>query len=142
MHSLYFKYWIVKLLKPLKIINGINVLSLEDIYVRKIYAITGGLQADDFIGRKITLGGRQEAKDFFDLYCLSSIFTGLNKFCAKYCNRLVRESMIRWFRTYNRMDMKTGLLELKLNKDIDYAVIERHFKKEINKMLDKEVEAI
>lgn len=120
----------VKLIKPLKVINGINVLSLEDIYMRKIFAITGGLE------------GRQEAKDFFDLYCLSNIFMGLNKFCAKYCNRTMRESIIRWFHTYKRMDMKIGLLELKLNKDIDYAVIERHFKRAINKMLEKEVEEI
>lgn len=125
-----------------KLINGIKVLSLEDIYLRKIYAITGGLEATDIIGRKFTKGGRQEAKDFYDLYCLSNIFMRLSKFSFKYCNQLTREAIIRWFRTYDRLHIKTGLLELSLKKDIDYNDIERHFKREIDKVLEKEVELI
>jgi len=127
------------LIKPAKTINGIKIMSLEDIYIRKIFALTGTLQAEDFIGRKIKIGGRQEAKDFYDLYWLSHIFMALSKFSFRYCNLLTREGIIRWFRTYDRMDVKTGLLELKLNKDIDYRDIELHLKKEIDKILEKEV---
>lgn len=129
-------------IKPPKLINGIKVLSLEDIYIRKIYAVTGTFQVKDFIGRRITKGGRQEAKDSYDLYCLSQIFIKLSDFSFKYGNQLLREAIIRWFRTYNRMDMKVGLLELNLKKNIDYSEIERHFKKEINKIIEKEVEFI
>jgi predicted nucleotidyltransferase component of viral defense system len=129
-------------IKPLKLMNGVKVLSLEDIYIRKIYAITGTFQEIDSIGRRITKGGRQEPKDFYDLYCLSQIFMKLSDFSFRYGNQLVREAIIRWFRTYNRIDMKTGLLELKLKKNIDYSEIERHFKKEINKIIEKEVEFI
>ncbi len=129
-------------IKPPKLVNGIKILSLEDIYIRKIYAITGTSQAEDSIGRRITKGGRQEPKDLYDLYCLSQIFMKLSDFSFRYGNQLMREAIIRWFRTYSRMDMKTGLLELKLKRNIDYSEIERHFKKEINKIIEKEVEFI
>jgi predicted nucleotidyltransferase component of viral defense system len=127
------------LIKKPRLVNGINVLSLEDIYIRKIFAIAGSLQAEDSIGRRIMRGARQEAKDFYDLFCLSSIFMRLSGFAYKYCTPLVREGLIRWYRTYNRLDMKTGLLELKLKKAIDYREMEQHFKKEIDAILEKEV---
>jgi hypothetical protein len=38
--------------------------------------------------------------------------------------------------------MKTGLLELGLKKNIDYTDIELHFKKEVDKMLQREIEFI
>jgi len=129
-------------IKKPKLINGIKVLSLEDIYLRKIYAITGTISKKDFIGRKTMIGGRQEAKDYYDLYCLSHIFMGLSEFSFRYCNQTIREGLVRWYRTYSRLDIKTGLLELKLSKDIEYQDIERHFKREIDKILDKEVEFI
>lgn len=132
----------LELIRKPKLVNGIKVMSLEDIYLRKIYAVTGTFFTEDSIGRTTTKGGRQDAKDFYDLYCLSYIFMRLSKFCFKYCNQLTREALIRWFRTYDRMAIKTGLLELKLRKDIDYKNMEQHFKKETDKILEKEVEFI
>ncbi|MGD0335836.1 MAG: nucleotidyl transferase AbiEii/AbiGii toxin family protein [Candidatus Omnitrophota bacterium] len=128
-------------IKPFKSVNGINILSLEDIYLRKIYAATGTHQTTDYIGRKISEGGRQEAKDFYDLYCLSQIFMRLSDFSFRYGNQLIRESIIRWFRTYSRFEVKTGLLELKIKKDINYPEIERHFKKEVDKIVEKITES-
>lgn len=46
----------LKPLKDFRRINGINVLSLEDIYLRKIYTICGTEPKIDIIGRKIHLG--------------------------------------------------------------------------------------
>jgi len=129
-------------IKPPKPVNGIKVLSLEDIYMRKIYAMTGTYQAEDETGRIISQGGRQEAKDFYDLYCLSHIFKPLSDFSLRYGNQLMREAIIRWFRIYNRVDMKTGLLELQLKKNINYNEIERHVKQEVNRIIEKEVEFI
>lgn len=132
----------VDIIKNPKLINGIYVLSLEDIYIRKILAISGTFQATDFIGRKIFQGGRKEAKDFYDLYCLSSIFMRLSDFSYKYASLITREALVRWFRTFSRFDIKTGILELKLKKQTDYQDMERHFRKEIDKILEKEVELI
>ena len=129
----------LKTIKLPKLINGIAVLSLEDIYLRKVYAISGSIEVIDEIGRKVAAGGRQEAKDFFDLYCLSTILMPLSKFAYKYCDSVHKEALVRWFRSYDRMAIKTGLLELKTNKDIDYRLMESHFKKEIDKLIEKEV---
>lgn len=132
----------LNLIKPAKAINGIRVLSLEDIYLRKIYAITGTFSGIDMVGRKTVKGGRQEAKDFYDLFCLSQIFMKLSDFSFRYGTPVIRELLLRWFRTYNRLDMKTELIELGLKKNVDYSGIERHFKQEIGKILEQEVEEI
>lgn len=117
----------LKLLKPLNIFNGIPVLSLEDIYLRKIYAISGG---------------REEAKDFYDLYYLSTTSVLLSNFAFQYCDEIRKEGLIRWFRTYDRLRMKSGLLELETEKRPDYTVMERHFRVEIEKIVEREVEFI
>ena len=129
----------MKRIKPLRLINGVNILSIEDIYLRKICAITGTLETTDYLGRRTFKGGRQEAKDFYDLFCLSQVFMRLSDFSFRYAGPLTRESIIRWFRTYKRFEMKTGLLELKLNKVIDFGAIEQYFKKEVNGIIEKVV---
>ena len=132
-----------RLIKPLKVINGINVLALEDIYIRKILTLTGAIHVEDVIGRPTLTGGRQEAKDFYDLYCLSQAFLQLSDFCIKYVNQPVfKEAIIRWFNTYSRLDIKTGLLELRLNKKINYIEMERHFKKEIDTLIEREINSL
>ena len=129
----------IKRLKPAKEVDGILVLALEDIYLRKIYAITGTAEAVDLTGRAISIGGRQEAKDFFDLYFLSHTFMNLSDFTFKYCGIAMQEALIRWFRTYPRMDTKTGLLELKTKNKLDYREMESHFKQEIGRLLEKQI---
>jgi len=129
----------IKRLKPAREINGIRVFALEDIYLRKIYAASGTIGEFDLAGRKISKGGRQEAKDFFDLYFLSHTFMRLSKFTLKYCNITTQEALIHWFRTYSRMDIKTGLLELRKKNEVDYKDMERHFKNEIDKLLESQI---
>lgn len=130
----------IGLIKPPKSINGINIASLEDIYIKKICTIAGTSHEEDLTGRKISKGGRQSAKDFFDLYCLSHTFMMLSEFSFKFCDRLTREGIIRWFHSYGRLDIKTGLLELELKKAVDYRDMERHFKREIKAILEKEAD--
>lgn len=129
----------IKRLKPAKEIDGIWVSALEDIYLRKIYAITGTIETFDLVGRKVSKGGRQETRDFYDLYFLSHTFMNLSNFAFKYCNMTMQESLIRWFRIYSRTDIKMGLLELKTKNKIDYRDMERHFKKEIDRLLESHI---
>ncbi|MBI5399546.1 nucleotidyl transferase AbiEii/AbiGii toxin family protein [Candidatus Saganbacteria bacterium] len=130
---------IIKLIKPLNNINGINVMSLEDIYVRKLYALSGTVLQNDAIGRNVPAGGRVEAKDFFDVYFLSKTFLSLSDFVKNFGNNVIREGLIRWFRSYNRLDIKSGLLEIITNNPIDYQTAEKHFKIEIDKILKEEI---
>ena len=127
------------LIKRPRAVEGINVLSLEDIYLRKIYAATGMVRALDEIGRKEFAGGRQEAKDLYDLYFLSHTFMPVSNFADKYCNITIKEGLIRWFHTFDRMAMMDGILTLDINKKIDYKELEKHFKKEINKIVEKQL---
>jgi len=129
----------VNLLKEPKLVDGIRVLSLEDIYLRKLYALAGMFKTADETRRSKFMGGRTDAKDFYDAYFLSHTFMPLSKFVAKYCDYAIMEAIVRWFRTFDRMYMMDGVLTLNTNKAIDYKLIERHFKAEVNKIIDYEI---
>ena len=120
-------------------INGINVFSVEDIYLRKLLAVIGARAEFDDTGRLKHLGGRQEAKDFYDLYFLSQIAMPLAEFVDKYCGPSQKEALVRWFKTYDRLEIKAGLLELLQRKEIDYKKMEAHFKQQVDKVLEKEL---
>lgn len=123
------------LLKPLKRVDGIDVLSLDDIYIRKIHAISGTHPEINGIGQKQFLGGRQEAKDFYDLYYLSSTHQPLSGFALEQCDDLQKEALIRWYHTYSRSEIKIGLMELRTRNPIDFVLMERHFKREIGQVI-------
>ena len=133
----------LKLKSEPNMINGIPVLSLEDIYIRKIYAAAGAVEV---IGlnrkKKIIETGRQEAKDFCDLYFLSHTSEPLSAFAASNCNQVIKEGLIRWFKVYNRKKMENGLRDLKMKKRVDAAGMEKHFKQEIDKLIKKETSFI
>lgn len=130
---------VYKLLKSLKEIDGISILAIEDIYLRKILTACGSITTVDSVGRNLFTGGRQEAKDFFDLYFLSKTFMPLSSFVNEYCQQPQKESIIIWFRTYDRFEMKTGLLEIITNKKVTFQEMELHFKEEIEKIIAAEL---
>jgi len=127
--------------KP-RIVEGIKILSLEDIYLRKIYALAGIVPVIDEVGRKKLTGGRLEAKDFYDLYFLSHTFMPLSRFVDKYGESIVKEGLINWFRSYDRMQMMDGVLRLDINKKVSYKDIERHFNVEIDRIIESQIEKI
>jgi len=123
------------LIKPLTVADGIPVLSLEDIYFRKILAIGGSFRQENSAGKEFFVGGRQEAKDFFDLYHLSTTFMPLSEFVQKYCDAIMTESIIVWHRSYDRITIRTGLIDIITSHVSDYREMERHFKKEIDAII-------
>lgn len=131
-----------ELIKPTRLVEGIRILSLEDIYLRKLYAVSGTVSGIDEAGRRKFAGGRVEAKDFFDLYFLSSTFMSLSKFVSRYGSALMIEGIIKWFRSYDRMEMTDGALSLETDKAIDYKKMERHFKIEIDKIIESRLDEI
>lgn len=130
---------VYKLLEPLKKIDGIPVLAIQDIYFRKILTACGSIGSIDEIGRKSFAGGRQEAKDFFDLYFLSNTFMPLSDFVNRYFREPQKESIIVWYRVYDRLEMKTGLLEIITDKEVSFQEMERHFKEEVEKIISAEI---
>lgn len=130
---------VVELLKPAKTVEGIRILSLDDIFLRKLYAVCGSISGVDTLGREEVLGGRISAKDFYDLYFLSRTFISLSKFIEKYGNLVMIEGLIRWFRKYDRMIMMDGVLTLDVNGKTDYKKMEGHFKKEIDRVIESQL---
>jgi predicted nucleotidyltransferase component of viral defense system len=126
----------VGLLKKTKMVDGIRILSLEDIYLRKLYALAGMVKAVDETGREKFLGGRADAKDFYDVYYLSHTFMPLSKFLPKYCDRVMLEAVIRWYRTFDRMPMMDGVFGLITKRAADFKAQEKHFKQEIDKLIE------
>ena len=124
-----------KLIGQPKLVDGIKILSLEDIYIRKLHAIAGIMATEDIIGRKKFLGGRLDAKDFCDVYFLSTTFMPLSKFTDKYSDISMEEGLISWFRTYDRMQMMDGVLSLDIEKKANYRDMEKHFAREINNII-------
>ena len=130
---------VYRLLKPLRLIDGIPLLRIEDVYFRKILTACGSIPTVDSIGRSVFIGGRQEAKDFFDLYFLSKTFKPLSSFVNEYCQQVQKESIIIWFRTYKRLEMKIGLTEIITDKNVSFPEMERHFKDEVERIIAAEI---
>lgn len=120
------------------IIDGIPVFSQENIYLRKIYALCGVRAIQDEVGKVRFIGGRQEAKDLFDVYFLSREFVPLSNFINDFCST-EKEKIIVWYNSYNRQDMKLGIAELIIKKEVDFYEIEKHFKAEIKKFIEEEL---
>ena len=110
--------------------------SIEDIYYRKLAAAMGVVKKEDSTGR-IIHAGRQSVKDLFDLYYLSRHFQPLSEFFFEYFSYDKAESLIAWYRGFNRMDLKVGLLEL-VSK-VDTAKVMKHLDDEILKKLPEKL---
>jgi hypothetical protein len=130
---------VYEILKPPKIVDGIPVMSIEDIYIRKLFAACGTSGIIDETGKKRFIGGRQEVRDFFDLYFLSKTFMPLSVFVARYCDLPQIESIVVWYRTYNRMFIKLELNEIITDKSFAFTDMERHFRHEIEELVKKEI---
>ena len=70
---------------------------------------------------------------------LATLVTPLSKFIDKYCDATMAEALIRWFRTYDRISIVDGLLSLDTDKKIDTKNIEKHFTKEIDKIIEEQI---
>lgn len=130
---------VYEILKPPRIVDGIPVMSIEDIYMRKLFAACGTLGIVDETGRNRFIGGRQEVKDFFDLYFLSRTFMPLSAFAARYCELSQIESIIVWYRRYDRVSVKLGLNDIITDKSFVFTDMERHFRNEIEELIKKEI---
>jgi len=123
------------LIKPPKKVNGIYILSKEDIYLRKILAVCGSQKEEDALGRTLFKGGRQEAKDYYDLFCLSTVFSPISKFISKFKKSTLAERMIIWHKSYDRTEMKMGILEIITDTTIDVRIMIKHFDEQIAKLV-------
>jgi hypothetical protein len=131
---------VLELITPLKRHQNVNVLSVEDIFLRKLYAVSGLSVDVDDIGRPKFSGGRQSAKDLFDIYYISTNYKSLSDFIQQYCGQAIKTGVIRWFRTFKRPDMKMELSNIKTDKSIYFSDIDKHLKKEVDRIIEREID--
>ncbi|MFH1801202.1 MAG: nucleotidyl transferase AbiEii/AbiGii toxin family protein [Candidatus Omnitrophota bacterium] len=131
----------VEILKPHKRIEGIDYASLDDIYLRKIYAATGIITGKDALGRIKTQGKRQEARDLFDLYHLSTTYKRLTVFVKEFHEKLQIQipAIIQWYHSLNKIEMSLGLGEIVTTNPVEFFEISRYFKKEIDDLMREAV---
>jgi predicted nucleotidyltransferase component of viral defense system len=123
------------IVKPFKRVEGIDFASLDDIYLRKIYAVTGIITGKDKLGRVQTKGKRQEARDPFDLYHLSNTYKRLSVFIGEYPERVEIHALLQWYHSLNKIEMSLGLGDIVTSNPLEFVEISRHFKKEIGNLM-------
>ncbi|HOW88473.1 MAG TPA: nucleotidyl transferase AbiEii/AbiGii toxin family protein [Candidatus Omnitrophota bacterium] len=123
------------IVKPFKRIGGIDFASLDDIYLRKIYAATGIITGKDRLGKAETKGKRQEARDLFDLYHLSKTYKNLKCFIEEYPERVEIHGLFQWYYSLNKIEMSLGLGDIVTPNPLEFTEISRHFKKEIEDLM-------
>jgi len=85
------------------------------------------------LGGKVENSGRQSVKDLFDIYYLSKHYRALSEFFFEYFSYDKAETLIAWYRRFNRMNLKIELLDLV--PKIDTVGVMGHLDDEILKKL-------
>lgn len=105
--------------------NGLH--AIEDIYIRKI-SIATQKEKQSATGRMMPTG-RQTARDLYDIFYLSKNYKSLSNFFLEYFPRNKAESLIAWYRSFSRMDLKMELIDL--IPGIDTREMFKHLDEEI-----------
>ena len=114
--------------------SNIPVYDIKNIYFQKIMTLTGANLSKDETGREIT-AGRKEARDIFDIYCLSKKIEPLHKYLKNIDNKYQR-GIIHWYRSYSRQETKIGMLDLEIyDSEFDVSEMIRYLDSEINKFM-------
>ncbi len=121
----------------IKIFNGLRVYDVEEIYSHKVFTISGSREDTDAVGR-VLFSGRNQPRDAVDIYYLSKKVKPLHKFLSE-VPRGQQHSFVRWAKTYSRMDMKLGVLDLEI---YDQKFSAREMIKHIDNEIDKFVGGI
>ncbi len=117
----------VENIKPIK--NGLH--STDDIYLRKLYAAIGVQGKESDTGRAVA-AGRQNVKDLFDIYYLSSKYRPLVDVFFECFSYDQAERLDAWYRAFDRTETKLSLVDLvpgidtgKLFKHLDEQILKK-----------------
>jgi len=110
--------------------NGVH--SVDDIYLRKIYAAIGMQGKESDTGRTIATG-RQSVKDLFDIYYLSSEYKPVSDVFFEYFPYNQTERLDAWYRGFDRVETKLSLIDLV--PKIDPSKVFRHLDDQILKKI-------
>ena len=113
-----------------KIKDGLH--SVDDIYLRKLYAAIGMQGKATDTGRTVATG-RQSVKDLFDIYYLSSKYKPLCEVFFEYLSYDKAERLDAWYKVFNRTETKLSLMDLV--PGIDTGKVFKHLDDQILKKI-------
>jgi hypothetical protein len=102
--------------------------SVDDIYLRKLYAAIGQQGKESEIGR-VTASGRQSVKDLFDIFYLSFKHKPLSDVFFEYFSYDKVERLDDWYRRFDKTETKLGLMDLV--SGVDTGKIFKHLDEQI-----------
>lgn len=108
--------------------------SLDDLYLRKLRAVIGWPGKRSVVGKPIP-GGREAAKDTFDLWCLSMRYRPLAEYFASHFGQDEYGRLAGWLRAMSRHAMVMGLLAVK--PGCDTRAILTHLEQQIFDRLNR-----
>ena len=122
---------VCELIKPLK---KDGIAFIEDIYYRKILAVIGWKAGASRAGRSLA-GGRQKAKDLFDIFYLSTHAELLSEYFSRYFDQGDYERLTAWYLSVPKQ--KTVIELLELVPGCDTKAIFKHLDEEIIHRLNR-----
>jgi len=114
--------------------NKDGTADIEDLYYRKILAVIGWKAGESKAG-KLLAGGRQKAKDLFDVYYLSAHVKPLSRWFPDYFDQHAYERLTAWYLSVPKQ--KTILELLDLVQDCDTKRVFKHLDDEVIHKLNR-----
>jgi len=120
----------------IKKFKGVPVYDVKNIYIQKIFAITGTHLVKNHIGKEIAVG-RKVVRDIFDIYKLSQKICPLHIFLFNLPKEQQR-GLVQWYRSYSRQELKIDLLELDIyGKNFDSSEMISYLDNEMKKFIER-----
>jgi len=119
------------LLKP---VEPDGIASMDDIYLRKIRAVIGWTGKPSSTGQLVA-GGRQDAKDLFDLWYLSTHYAPLHEWFPTHFTRQDYQRLTQWLQTMTGQATTFSLLDVA--PGCDTKQIMRHMEQQVYERLNR-----
>ena len=119
--------------------NRNGVADIEDLYYRKMVAVIGWKAGESKVGKTLA-GGRQKAKDLFDVYYLSSHVKLLSQWFPSHFDQNAYERLTAWYLGIPKQ--KTVMELLDLVPACDTKLVFKHLDDEIIHKLNREYTGI
>jgi len=119
--------------------NKNGIANIEDIYYRKMLAVIGWKAGESKVGRALA-GGRQRAKDLFDVFYLSAHVKPLSRWFPGYFDQNAYERLTAWYLSVPKQ--KTVMELLDLVPGCDTKIVFKHLDDEIIHKLNREYTGI
>ena len=108
-----------------------GIASMDDLYLRKVRAVIGWANRPSATGRLVA-GGRQDAKDLFDLWYLSTHYAPLHEWFPAHFARQDYQRLTRWLQamagqetTFALLDVAPGCDTRRIMHHMEHQVYER-----------------